>query len=119
MTPTLTSDSIRSFVFQQVGHWNAGRQDEFMALYRSVAPAGLTIEYVGLQTATGDAAWAALTHMWTSYQPLVRLQLVECIVNGSDAACYFRNLRTEAQSLSAGIETYTFRDGTLHLRVFH
>lgn len=119
MTSPMTPDSIRSFVFQQVGHWNAGRQDEFTALYRSVAPAGLTIEYVGLQTATGDAAWAALAHMWNSYQALVRLQLVECIVNGADAACYFRNLRIEGQSLSTGIETYTFRDGTLHLRVFH
>jgi hypothetical protein len=49
----------------------------------------------------------------------VRLQLVECIVNGADAAGYYRNRWHGPQTLSSGIEIYSFRDGALHVRIFH
>lgn len=116
---TLDEAAIRSFVFKQAELWNAGERDAFFALYRSLSPAGLTLEYVGKQTLSGDAAWAAMDHMWTTYREQVRLQLVECIVNGSDAAGYYRNRWHGPQTLSSGIELYSFRDGALHVRIFH
>lgn len=118
-TPTLAEQALRDFVFQQVALWNAGRKADFMALYRDTAPAGLTLEYVAKQTLNGDAAWAGLEHMWETYQPKVKLQLFECIVNDTDAACYFRNLWSGEQSLSSGIEVYSLREGALHARLFH
>jgi len=118
-TPAAEEQALRAFLFQQVSHWNAGRKDDFLALYRRTATAGLTLEYVAKQTLTGEAAWAGLEAMWTAYNPLVQLQLVECIVNGHDAACYFRNLRGATQQLSTGIEVYHLHDGALHARFFH
>lgn len=118
-TPTTAEQSLRDFVFQQIELWNGGRKADFMALYRDTAPAGLTLEYVAKQTLTGDAAWAGLEHMWETYHAKVKLQLFECIVNGSDAACYFRNLWSGEQSLSSGIEVYSLREGALHARLFH
>ncbi len=117
--PTTEEQAIRDFHFEQLDHWNAGRKDAFMALYRRTAPAGLTLEYVGKQTLTGEAAWAGLDHMWTSFNPKVKIQLFECIVNGRDSACYFRNLWAAEQTLSTGIETFSFRNGALHARFFH
>jgi hypothetical protein len=118
-TPTPQEQAIRDFHFEQVELWNAGRQEDFMALYRRTAPAGLTLEYVGKQTLTGDAAWAGLAHMWVNFNSQVKLQLFECIVNGQDSACYFRNLWGAPQTLSTGIETFSFRSGALHARFFH
>ena len=118
-SPTQEEQALRDFVFQQVTLWNAGRKADFMALYRDVAPAGLTLEYVAKQTLTGDAAWAGLAHMWETYNPKVKLQLFECIVNGGDAACYFRNLWSVEQTISSGIETYNLRERALHARFFH
>lgn len=46
---TLDEQSIRDFIFKQVALWNAGRKDDFMALYRTVAPAGLTLR-AGIET---------------------------------------------------------------------
>lgn len=119
MTTPADESSIRSFIFQQVELWNAKRKDEFLALYRRMAPAGLTLEYVGKQTATGEAAWQGLEQMWATYIDQVKLQLFECIVNGNDAACFYRNLWSAPQKLSTGIEVYSFRDGALHARFFH
>lgn len=117
--PTHAEQALRHFVFQQIDLWNAGRKADFMALYRDTAPAGLTLEYVAKQTLTGDAAWAGMEHMWDTYHAKVKLQLFECIVNGNDAACYFRNLWSGEQSLSSGIEVYTLHEGALHARLFH
>lgn len=118
-TPTAEEQALRGFPFQEVAHWNVGRKDDFLALYRRTAARSLTLEYVAKQTLSGDAAWAGLDAMWAAYNPLVQLQLVECIVNGHDAACYFRNLRATTQQISTGIETYHLQDGALHARFFH
>lgn len=111
--------ALRDFVFQQIALWNAGHKADFMALYRHVAPDGLTLEYVAKQTLTGPAAWAGLDHMWETYNAKVKLQLFECIVNGTDAACYFRNLWSGEQTISSGIELYSLHDGAMHARFFH
>lgn len=118
-TPTETEKALRDFVFQQIEIWNAGRKEDFLALYRRSAPAGLTLEYVAKQTLTADAAWTGLNHMWDAYNATVRLQLVECIVNGNEAACYFRNRRPGELTLSSGIELYHLHEGVLHARFFH
>ena len=49
----------------------------------------------------------------------VKLQLFECIVNGSDAACYFRNRWPGEQAISSGIELYNLHERALHARFFH
>ncbi|UUZ73961.1 nuclear transport factor 2 family protein [Polaromonas sp. P1(28)-8] len=117
--PAITEDTIRRFIVQQAVCWNSGRKDDFLALYRELTPEGLTVEYVGRSTMTGDAAWAALDAMWTGYAHQVRIQPVEIIVNGSDVACYYRNLWIEPGTLSSGIEVYTVQDGRIHVRIFH
>ena len=118
-TPTDAEQALRDFVFQQIELWNAGRKADFLALYRHVAPAGLSLEYVAKQTLSGDAAWAGLEHMWETYNAKVKLQLFECIVNGSDAACYFRNRWPGEQAISSGIELYNLHERALHARFFH
>ncbi len=118
-TSTQAEQALRDFVFRQIELWNAKRKAEFLELYRHIAPAGLTLEYVAKQTLTGDAAWAGLAHMWDTHNAKVKLQLFECIVNGNDAACYFRNLWSDEQSLSKGIELYSLHEGSLHARFFH
>jgi len=116
---TPSEDTLRDFIFKQAEYWNAQRKDDFMALYRGLAPAGLTLEYVGKNTATGDAAWAGLEHMWTSYVDLVKIQPVEVIVNGTDAAAYYRNLWPSQHKHSTGMEVYSIKDGHIHARFFH
>ncbi len=118
-TPSAAEQALRDFVFQQVALWNTGRKADFFSLYRNVAAKSLTIEYVAKQTLADDAAWAGLEQMWITYNTKVKLQLFECIVNGSDAACYFRNLWSSEQTLSSGIEVYHLNDGALHVRLFH
>ncbi len=119
ITETLSQDGIRRFIVQQAECWNTGRKEDFLALYRALAPNGLTLEYVGKSTATGEAAWAGLDAMWAGYAHQVKIQPVEVIVNGMDAACYYRNLWPVPGTLSTGIETYSFRDGHIHARFFH
>lgn len=117
--PTPTEQALRDFVFQQIALWNAGHKADFLALYRHIAPQGLTLEYVAKQTLSGNAAWAGLEHMWETYNAKVKLQIFECIVNGTDAACYFRNLWSGEKTISNGIEIYSLQDGALHARFFH
>lgn len=117
--PTAIEKNLRDFLFQQIEYWNTSNKASFLALYRSVASTELTLEYVAKQTLTGNAAWAGLEHMWDTYNAKVKLQLFECIVNGSDAACYFRNMWTTEQTISSGIEVYSLKDGTLHAQFFH
>jgi len=116
---TPIEDTLRRFIVRQAECWNAGRKDDFLALYREHAPQGLTLEYVGKSTMTGNAAWAGLEAMWAGYAHQVRIQPVEIIVNGHDAACYYRNLWTEPGTLSTGIEVYTLRDNCIYARFFH
>lgn len=44
---------------------------------------------------------------------------MEIIVNGSNVACYYRNLWIEPGTLSSGIEVYTVQDGRVHVCIFH
>lgn len=115
----LTESAIRDFLFAQTDAWNRRDKDAFMELYRAHAAQGLTLEYMGKALLTGEAAWAGLNGMWDQYVPKVRQQLFEVIVNGTDAACYYRNIWTAEQTLSTGMEFYAFKDGALHIRMFH
>lgn len=114
-----TPESARAFIFNQVRNWNEQDEAAFFDAYRAVAAQGLTLEYVGAQTLTGEAAWKGMQHMWSTYVNEVKIQLSECLVNGTEVACLMRNLRPASQTLTSGIEIYTFGEGTLHLRVFH
>ena len=61
----------------------------------------------------------ALDQMWDAHVADVRQQLTECIVNGGEAACVYRNLRPATATLGTGVEIYAFHAGTLTVRIFH
>ena len=89
-----------------------------LAEFRKVAPNGLTIQYVGSEPMEG---WKALDDMWTQYGNKCPTELVTVLINGNEAATYVLNhMQTdEGVQTAPSIETYTFTDGTLHIRYFH
>lgn len=109
-------DGIRSFILQRVEQWNAGDKNAFTELYRSFAPNGLRIEYVGEPVREG---WATLEDMWDTYNSLVEVELGEVLVNGNEGACYIRNILVEDGMVTPSIEIYRFENGVLHVRCFH
>ncbi|WP_157119114.1 hypothetical protein [Azohydromonas lata] len=49
----------------------------------------------------------------------LQLQMVECLVNGSEAARCLRSRWPGPQTFSTGIELHSLRAGALHARFFH
>ena len=109
-------ETIRSFLVQQMEYWNAGNREAFTDLYRSVAPKGLIIEYVGQPIGDG---WQTFNHMWDTYNGLVKAEIGEILVNGNEGACYIRNVFVADGTVDPSIEIYRFEDDTLHVRYFH
>ena len=119
MSTTMSNPSeaeIRAFITGQVAFWNAGERDSMTALYERHAPSGLVIEYVGQPLGDG---WATYNHMWDTYAGQVVVEVLEILVNGNEAACSIRNVRTATGLYNPSIETYRFEDGMLHIRYFH
>lgn len=111
----MDKQAIENFLHAQVAAWNAGDKAGFLAAYRSVAPNGLRIEYVGRPEADG---WPVLEQMWEQQSARVEIEEVVAIVNGQEAACHNRNkLRGTAKAIET-VETYRFGAGTLHVRYF-
>lgn len=111
----MDKQTIESFLHGQVDCWNKGDKQGFFAHYRSVAPNGLTIEYVGKPPQDG---WPILEGMWAQQQARIRVEVRRCIVNGVEAACHHLNaLREQAGGIET-IELYRFEDGTLSVRYF-
>jgi hypothetical protein len=107
--------AIESFLHTQVAAWNAGDKAGFFAAYRSVAPQGLRIEYVGRPEGDG---WPILEQMWEQQSAKVEVEEVVAIVNGQEAACHNRNkLRGTARAIET-VELYRFDAGTLQVRYF-
>ena len=110
-------EMIRSFLHEQVEHWNAGRKAEMMAAYRSIVPGKLSIEYIGIPTMEG---WAALENMWLRWAGKVEIAVQRVMVTGNEAVSY--NLNT---TIGAGtparpsIELYRFDGDDLQIRYFH
>ena len=110
------AETIRSFILQQTEYWNAGNREAFIDLYRSVAPKGLKIEYIGQPIGDG---WQALNHMWETYNGLVEVEIGDILVNGNEGACYFRNVLAADGTANSTIEIYRFENDTLHVRYFY
>ena len=110
-----SADTIKLFLHGQVTCWNAGDKDGFFKYYREAAPAGLNIDYVGQPQ---HDAWLTLGGMWAQQNANVRIEVVACIVNGSEAACHHRNHFRTSDGFIDTMELYRFFDGQLEVRYF-
>src|SRR3546814_18728057 len=84
-----SSRAIHNFLDEQTRLFNdKSRKDDFMALYRQIAPGGYSLEW----PANGDVfhGWDHLERMW---QDGVKVQssLVSAMVANVEAATYFTN----------------------------
>ncbi|MFA5493753.1 MAG: hypothetical protein WC247_03165 [Porticoccaceae bacterium] len=115
---TPSPQAIEEFLRAQYGLWSIGKYEEMLAEFRKIAPAGLTIEYVGREPQDG---WAALDEMWRDYGNKCPTELIAAIVNGNEAATYvYNHLQTEdGVNTLPSLETYLFENGRLHVRYFH
>ncbi len=110
------ADEIRHFLHEQIEMWNEGRREDHAALYRRYATDGLVIEYVGQPVGDG---WATFNHMWDAYGGKIRIEIVQALVNGREAACHHLNIRNASGLSNPSIETYRFEDGRLFIRYFY
>lgn len=113
---TMDAKTIEHFLHAQVACWNAGDKQGFFDAYRSVAPNGLTIEYVGRPAADG---WPVLEGMWAQQNARIAIEEVACIINGQEAACHNRNMLKGSDVAIETIELYRFdAHGRLDVRYF-
>jgi len=112
---SMDKQAIEDFLHGEIDAWNSGDKDAFFAHYRSVSPNGLTIEYVGKPQ---HDAWQILEGMWAQQQPKIRVEVRQCIVNGSEAACHHLNAFREGEGGIETIELYKFEEGKLEVRYF-
>jgi hypothetical protein len=109
-------NEIKLFLTQQIEFWNARKREEMTDLYRKYAADQLVIEYVGQPIGDG---WKTYDHMWDTYSGSVRTDVIEVLINGNEAACYYNNVRLATGLGNPSIETYRFDDRRLHIRYFH
>lgn len=111
-----TRDEIARFIQRQTEFWNASDFEAMREIYREYARDRLIIEYVGMPIGDG---WTEFQNLWNRYNGVVKTRTVEVMVNGNEAACYFRNERTVGTVVNPSIEIYKFTPGVLHIRYFH
>lgn len=115
MSP-INPEQIQRFMSGQVRCWNHHDKAGLLALYREMAPAELNIEYVGRdQQADG---WLVIEEMFDKHNHQFRLEVVNTIINGNEAAVHHRNCIVGSSQVIESIETYRFGTGTLHVRYF-
>lgn len=112
----MNKQDIENFAHAQVQAWNAGDKQAFLAAYRSVAPKGLLIEYVGRSPATDG--WPVLEGMWAAQSAKIEIEEVALVINGNEAACHNRNKVRGTTMTIETIEVYRFDDGVLSVRYF-
>lgn len=115
---TPDSKTIETFLRAQYELWSQEKFGELLEEFRKIAPNGLTIEYVGQPPRDG---WQELQDMWQQFGGKCPTELVEVLVNGSEAAAYIHNHMQTDDGVHTipSIETYHFGDGKLHVRYFH
>ncbi|MDZ4101483.1 MAG: nuclear transport factor 2 family protein [Hydrogenophaga sp.] len=112
----ITPEQIERFMSGQVRCWNKHDRAGLIALYREMASTQLTIEYVGrAQQADG---WLVIEEMFDKHNHQFRLEVVNTIINGNEAAVRHRNCIVGSSQVIESIETYRFGPGTLHVRYF-
>jgi hypothetical protein len=112
---TISKQEIEHFLHGQVQCWNDGDRDGFIAHYKALAPNGLSLEYVGLPQAD---AWLMLEKMWDTSRETIRIEAVQTIIAGNEAACFHRNHRVNGDKGTTTIELYKFESGRLSARYF-
>ncbi len=120
MANTSNSNQLRDFVREQYRLWNEGRFADLIASYQSIAPNGLTLEYVGRGVLPDG--WKALQDMCDTFGATIRIEVLELIVNGDEAAAYAINNQTLADGglkATPSIDLYRLKDGKLECRYFH
>ncbi len=108
------SEKLTHFLHQQVAHWNNSDKAGFLACYRDIATKALSIEYLGAAKAD---PWLMLEGMWQA-QPTIKIEVLECIQIGNQAASHHRNLLADGSISTETIELYTLTNGTLESRIF-
>jgi hypothetical protein len=98
--------------------WNAADREGVMTAFRSLGPAGFTVEYVGNDPIDGKQA---VNDMWHQYGGTCTTDVVELLVKGNEAAALIHNnLQTDnGIVVIPSIETYKVSDGVLEVRYFH
>jgi hypothetical protein len=111
--------AISAFLVEQYALWNQGKRAELIALFRELAPKGLTIEYVGTPVQDG---WKAMDDIWDQHGGHVTIEVVQILVNGNEAAVHALNHHVEKDgriNTRPSIEIYRFAEGTLQIRYFY
>ena len=114
-----TPAAIATFLRQQYAFWNQGKWPELLALFREMAPQDFTIEYVGTPVQDG---WKAMDDIWREHGAHTRIEVIELLVNGQEAAVYALNHHKQADGstdIRPSLETYRFANGTLQARYFY
>ncbi len=111
MTSPIDPAAIERFMRGQVECWNAHDKAGLMALYREMAPERLDIGYAG--RSTDKDGWFIIEEMFDKHNAQFRLEVVETIINGNEAAVHHRNCIVGSDAVIQSIETYRFEPGRL------
>ena len=114
--PQINPEQIQRYMTGQVHSRNHHDKAGLLALYREMAPAALSIEYVG-RSEQADG-WLVIEEMFDKHNHQFRLEVVNTIINGNEAAVHHRNCIVGSSQVIESIETYRFGPGTLHVRYF-
>jgi hypothetical protein len=116
---TPTQKEIKTFLLRQVEAWNAGEREEFVALHRAVAPAGVSVENpVGSPPQHG---WEALDTLWDSYQARMRLAYETVITSASAEAAVLEQITAEHEGqpvVRHSLHTYDFAGDAFAARYY-
>lgn len=101
--------------------WNEGRRHEWLAAWRSMAPAAVRLfDPVGTEEKTGFNT--AFTENWDRFQSILKLKVVTVQVNGNEMAWVIENHFGTEPNVQIGysIETYAWDDdGNLLMKTYY
>ena len=113
---SVSKEAIERFMHGQVACWNAHDKAGLMALYREMAAEHLVIGYAG--RSTDKDGWFIIEEMYDKHNAQFRLEVVETIINGNEAAVQHRNCIVGSNAVIESIETYRFEPGRLSVVYF-
>jgi hypothetical protein len=101
--------------------WNAGKKEEWLAAFRSIAPAEVRMfDPVGTEEKVGFDT--AFTENWGRFQSLLNLKVLTVQVNGNEMAWVVENYFGTEPNVEKGysIETFAWDDhGNLLVKTFY
>lgn len=99
--------------------WNAGDLEGVLKAFARLGPKGFTVEYVGETPMEGVAA---VRDMWSRYDGCCKTEIIELLVNGTEAAAHINNrisLPDGGEISLPSIETYREDGDHLAVRYYH